>query len=251
MSDSFAEALAGLATARLRYTVHHAALVASTNDWARSLAAAGAPEGTLCWADAQSAGRGRRGRGWLSPCGGLYLSLILRPTLPPAAIPRLTLMAAVALARASGPAATIKWPNDILLDGRKVCGILSELHGDPAAVILGIGVNVAADPALAAVPTAGSLGAPDRIALLRGILAELDACYDGLVAGAWPALLDEWRGRCRTLGQEVTVAGAFGQVAGRALDVDPDGALLLTTAGGTRRFLAGEVTLRKEVEAAP
>jgi BirA family biotin operon repressor/biotin-[acetyl-CoA-carboxylase] ligase len=245
MSPHVAEALAGLVPVRLRYQVHHEAMVASTNDWAKSLAAAGAPEGTLCWADAQSAGRGRRGRSWLSPAGGLYLSLVLRPALPPAAIPRLTLLAAVAVARAVGPAAAIKWPNDVLLDGRKVCGILSEIHGDPAAVILGIGVNVAPAPALTAVPTAGSLPAPDRVALLRAILAQLDACYDGLLAGAWPALLDEWRARSCTLGQDVTVSGAFGQVQGRAVNVDADGALLLATADGPRRFLAGEVTLHR------
>ncbi len=251
MSASIAEALAGLAPARLQYRIHHEALVGSTNDWAKSLAAAGAPEGTLCWADAQSAGRGRRGRSWLSPTGGLYLSLVLRPDLPPVAIPRLTPMAAVAVARAIGPAVAIKWPNDVLLDGRKVCGILSELHGDPAAVILGIGVNVAAAPDLAAVPTAGSLRAPDRIALLRAVLAETDACYDGLLAGAWPALLDEWRRRSCTLGQEVTVTGAFGQATGLAVDVDADGALLLATPTGTRRFLAGEVTLNRGEGATP
>jgi BirA family biotin operon repressor/biotin-[acetyl-CoA-carboxylase] ligase len=172
------EAVAHLPPTRLPYRLHHRARVGSTNDWAKELAAAGAPEGTLCAAEAQSAGRGRRGRSWLSPAGGLYFSLVLRPQLPPAAVPRLTLMAAVAVARAIGPAAAIKWPNDILVDGRKVCGILCELQAEDdllGAAVLGIGVNTADSPDLAAVGSAGSLRVPDRALLLRSILLRAPA----------------------------------------------------------------------------
>jgi BirA family biotin operon repressor/biotin-[acetyl-CoA-carboxylase] ligase len=240
------KALAGLATARLTYHLHHRERVGSTNDWAKALAAAGAPEGTLCAAEAQTAGRGRRGRTWLSPAGGIYLSLILRPPLPPAAIPRITLMAAVAVARAIGPEAEIKWPNDVLVGGRKVCGILCELRAEDDlvdAVILGIGINAQDRPELQAVPTAAALRTADRAGLLRAVLAQLDACYETLLAGGWPDLLAEWRRRSCTLGRAVTVSGAFGEASGLAADVDGDGALLLQTAAGVRRFLAGEVTL--------
>ena len=248
LESTAAEALQDLTTTRLRYVLHHRGLVGSTNDWAKSLATAGAPEGTLCSAEAQSAGRGRRGRQWLSPTGGLYFSLILRPPLPPAAIPRLTLMAAVAVAEAIGSQAAIKWPNDVLIGGRKVCGILCELQAEDDAVdavVMGIGINASEAKELSAVPTAGSVPVQNRVALLRAVLTQLDACYDRLLQRGWPDLLDTWRRRSCTLGTEVTVSGSFGAASGRAVDVDAEGALLVETSTGLRRFLAGEVTLAK------
>jgi BirA family biotin operon repressor/biotin-[acetyl-CoA-carboxylase] ligase len=238
-----AEVERDLATRRLTYRVHHRDVVGSTNDWARALAAAGAPEGTVCLAEEQTAGRGRRGRSWLSPRGGLYGSLLLRPPLPPAALPRLTLMVAVAAAEAIGPAAAIKWPNDLLVAGRKVGGILCELTADDermASVVVGIGINVAAAPPL---PTAGCVGG-DRLQLCRALLGHLDDAYDRLLRGRWPELLARWRQRSCTLGRDVVAVGPEGEVRGVAEDVDEDGALLLRAPDGTlRRLLGGEVTL--------
>lgn len=243
----------GLPPRRLAYAIHYRHTVDSTNSWARALAAEDAPEGTVTLAEEQTAGRGRRGHSWRSLPGGLSFSLVLRPALPAAVLPRLPLMAAVAVAEgvagACGLRLGIKWPNDLLLDGRKVCGILCELAAD-GSVVLGIGINVHGEPsAFDDLPGAGALAAasgepPDRSRLLRALLERFDHWYDQIGNGGWPALLDRWRDISVTIGREVTVRGSFGTASGTAAGVAEDGALLVRGPGGRiRRFLAGEVTL--------
>jgi BirA family biotin operon repressor/biotin-[acetyl-CoA-carboxylase] ligase len=243
----------GLPTAVVGRELRHFESVGSTNDEVRRLGLAGAPEGVVVVAEEQRAGRGRRGRSWESPLGGVYLSALLRPACHPAAAPRLTLCAALAVAEAladAGAAPRIKWPNDVLIDGRKVCGILLELVAREDLVdfvVIGIGLNVNNPPPG---PDATSLGAAvgrrlDRVAVCRSVLRRLDAVYGDFRSGGWPALLDRWRAWCDTLGRLVRVAGVGGVCEGRAVDVDGDGALLLSTAdGGSLRLLAGEVTVR-------
>ena len=159
----------GLKTRRLCGPVYHFEEVASTNDLAKELAARGAPEGTLIVAEAQSRGRGRLGRQWNSPPGtGLYVSLLLRPPLPPTEMPQITLTTAVAAARAlkrvTGVAPGIKWPNDLLLAGKKLGGILTEMETESEQIrhlVVGLGLNVdtrAFPEELAATATSLALG---------------------------------------------------------------------------------------------
>lgn len=217
--------------------------IPSTQDEARSWAHQGAPHGAVVIADAQGRGRGRLGRPWVSPPGaGVWLTVVLRPELPTSAVPLITLAAAVAVAAAAGPAFAIKWPNDVLgPSGGKVAGILAErdVGADPF-VVLGVGVNVAAAPA--GVPGASCLaeegGPTDRAALAADLVVGLLEATRALATDP-SGVLDRWRARSATLGTRVRV----GDVVGRAVQLDPDGALVLERDDGTlHRIRAGDVT---------
>ncbi len=251
---------AGLTTRVLGCRIRYLPSCGSTNLVAKELAAAGAPEGTLVLTEEQTAGRGRLGRRWVAPFGSsLLMSVLLRPALPPAEVPSLGLSAAVAVAaavqRCTGLSPGLKWPNDLLLEGRKAGGILLELAAEGDMVhhaVLGVGLNVNVAPASwpgevasRATSLAAVLGrAVDRLALLRGILAELEERYRIWQEGGFAALRAEWIERNVTLGREVTVATPRGVVRGRAWDVDREGRLLLDLEDGERLALAaGEVTL--------
>jgi BirA family biotin operon repressor/biotin-[acetyl-CoA-carboxylase] ligase len=215
----------------------HLRLTGSTSDRAKELAAAGAPHGALVTAAGQSAGRGRQGRTWTTqPGAALAMSVVLRE-----APPLLPLVAAVAVAQACGPGAAIKWPNDVLVDGRKVAGILAEGRPHEGWTVLGIGVNVAVDPAdlppeLHA--TAGTLGRPR--AAVEPFLAELLVALDRALGLETGALLDEWRGRDALAGQDVAWSGGTGVAAG----IDGLGRLVVSLPGGGQTALnAGEVHL--------
>jgi BirA family biotin operon repressor/biotin-[acetyl-CoA-carboxylase] ligase len=205
----------------------------STQDTAAAMAAGGAPEWTLVAAGHQTGGRGRLGRSWLDEPGrALTFSLLLRPGLPIERGGLISLLAGVAVAEACGeagePRAACKWPNDVLVDGRKVAGILAESRasGDRLEhVVLGIGVNLGSAPA--GVERAGSVdaGAEDLLAaFLRafaGRYAPADPAFGRAVVGAY-------RGRCATIGRRVRATTTDGAVIeGRAVDVDDDGALLV------------------------
>jgi len=215
----------------------HLRVTTSTNDRARALAQDGAPHGTLVTAAEQRAGRGRQGRTWSAPPGrALLLSLILRD--PPALLP---LAAALAVAEVAGPEAQIKWPNDVLVDGRKVAGILAEGRPHEGWAVLGVGVNVALridelPPELHA--TAGTLGlAPTD---LEPTLERLLAALERALALDSVALLEAYRARDALSGQPVAWAGGSGTAAG----VDGAGRLVVELAGGGRTALsAGEVHL--------
>lgn len=257
------EVLAGLTTRRLGRAVEYRETVGSTNDLAKALARQGAPEGLLVLAEEQTAGKGRLGRAWSTPHGAaIAMSLVLRPDLPPHAAPRITLAAAVAVTEAvreaAGVAAGIKWPNDVQVGGRKLCGILTEMEAEMdrvAFVVLGIGLNVTLgraqmDPAFRETATSLALeGARPvrRAALVQAILARFEAAYDALLGGRFDQVLDRWRTFSVTLGQPVRVLGLDGQVSleGVAEGVDEDGALLVRDgAGRVHRVVSGEVSLR-------
>ena len=227
--------------------------IPSTSDRLKALARAGAPEWTIVLADEQSGGRGRDGRTWASPPGGLYLSVLLRPRFEKVGL--LPLSAGVAVAEAVGEFGVkteLKWPNDVLASGRKLAGILSEAASGPAGVewvVLGIGVNVSLDP----VPgdlreSATSLvveGARDAAVpgVATSVLARLSVCYDGLRSSPGAAVA-AWRSRAVPWwGGLVDVRTAEGFLRGRLRAVDDDGALVVALeAGGERRLLSGEVT---------
>jgi BirA family biotin operon repressor/biotin-[acetyl-CoA-carboxylase] ligase len=215
----------------------HLRLTDSTSDRARELALVGAPHGALVTATAQTAGRGRQGRAWTTqPGAAVTMSLVLRDTPP-----LLPLLAAVAVAETCGPQAAIKWPNDVLVDGRKVAGILAEGRPHEGWAVLGIGVNVAVDPAdfpPELRDKAGTLGRPR--AGVEPFLAELLAALERALGLERAALLDAWRARDALAGSEVSWAGGTGVAAG----IDDDGQLLVTLPdGGVAALNAGEVHL--------
>ncbi|HET9594910.1 MAG TPA: biotin--[acetyl-CoA-carboxylase] ligase [Anaeromyxobacteraceae bacterium] len=239
--------------------VHWFAEVSSTNDAAKELAEEGALHGEVVVAETQTAGRGRRGRAWASPPGkNLYLSVVLRPELPPSRAPELTLLASVALcqaARRTGVAgAAIKWPNDVLVGGRKLAGILTEMAAEPDVVqwvVLGLGVNVNAGVEdfpgeLRDVVTslARERGEPvPRALFAAALLSGLEAWLDRHAAEGFAPVRAAWRELSDTLGRDVRVRAAGEELVGRAEDVDAQGALLVRTAAGLERVLAGDVEL--------
>lgn len=232
----------------------------STNDIVEKLARDGVPEGVVVFAESQTRGRGRLGRAWLSPAGaGLWFSVLLRPALEPGAVTQLTIAAAAAVARAirlqTGLTPQIKWPNDILIGGRKVVGILTELGAEldrVRYVILGIGVDVNAasfPPELEAVATSLALASGRRFSradLAAGLLEELERDYARIARGEFPTLAEEWEQQCVTLGRRVRIHIGDRVIAGCAESLASDGALLVRTEHGRlERIVGGDVVLEK------
>jgi BirA family biotin operon repressor/biotin-[acetyl-CoA-carboxylase] ligase len=252
-----------LNTHDLGQALHSAEVLPSTNDRAKELAEAGAVHGEVVIAESQTAGRGRRGRTWSSPSGrNLYMSVVLRPQLPPQRAPELTLVASIAACdacRQAGVEASIKWPNDILVDGRKVAGILTELSADPDAVhwvVLGIGVNLNAAEADfpeeirdAATSLAIERGQPvPRALFAAALISILEQWIDTHASEGFAPIREAWRSRSCTLGWEVRVDADGGEVVGVAEDVDETGALLVRTATGLTRLVSGDVRLVRRVD---
>jgi BirA family biotin operon repressor/biotin-[acetyl-CoA-carboxylase] ligase len=234
----------------------------STNDVIEKLARDGVKEGAVVFAESQTRGRGRLGRKWVSPARkGLWFSVLLRPDLRPQEATRLTVASGTALRRAihgqTGLAAAIKWPNDILVAGQKVAGILMEMRAEVdhiQYVVLGIGVDVnlaATDfpSELRKVATSlkAELGCPvPRAELAVAILRELDQDYARLADGKFAAIVDEWEQHCATLGREVIIRMGPREVRGRAEALGEDGALLVRTEHGhLEPIVGGDVTLEK------
>lgn len=230
--------------------------VDSTNRYARALAAEGVAHGTLVIAGTQTAGRGRRGRGWVSPPGeGIFMTLILRPQAHPSQVARLSLQTALAVAQgleaATGLDARIKWPNDIVCRGKKLVGMLLEMDADEErvhSVVAGIGINVHQRDLGELSETASSVdllagGFASRAAIVRAFLEAYEQT-DALAAREG-ALMDAYRARSATLGQRVRVIGPDGSFTGTARDVTPAGSLLVEQdGGGVREVLAGDVSVR-------
>ena len=249
------EVKAGLALRWLTGPVYHVVTLPSTNDAAKALARQGAGEGTLVLAEGQSAGRGRLGRTWESPLGtGIYLSLLLRPPLPPAEMPKITLTTAVAVAAAlqtaCGVATGIKWPNDIIYQGKKLGGILTEMETESDAmshVIVGVGLNINTPVFPAHLQeTATSLAATGRtyprLPIIRAFLAAMDGLYGRFLAQDFAAILQQWRQRAVMLGKTVVIRRGEVVHTGVALDVADDGALLLARPdGGVEKVFSGEI----------
>jgi len=247
--------VAGACAARLgtslRFSVVYLERCGSTQDAARELAERGVAEGAVVVAEVQEAGRGRLGRSWHSAAGGIYATVVLRPPLR--ALRALSLAASVAVARVLGLLgleAKVKWPNDVQVSGRKVCGVLVEAAAEPggaAYALVGIGLNVNNElpPELAgaAATLRGLLGKPvPRLPLLLKLLEELDDVYARVREGRWSEVLREWRGRSSTLGRIVRVETPEGAFTGLAVDVSEDGALLVRLESGElREFHAGDV----------
>ena len=234
----------------------------STNDVVEKLARDGVREGVVVFAESQTQGRGRLGRKWVSPAHqGLWFSILLRPDFRPQMATQLTVASATALRRAielqTGLAPEIKWPNDILLGGKKLAGILTELSAEldrVRYVILGIGVDVnlaatefPADLRKTATSLRIETGRPvSRSELAVHILRELDRDYARVCAGQFTRVADEWEAHCSTIGREVTVQLGTRRVRGCVESLDDDGALLLRSEHGhLERITGGDVTLEK------
>jgi len=239
---------------RTRYigrSLHVHKTVPSTQDLARSLAEAGAPEGTVVVAEVQTAGRGRMGRLWVSPPGGLWMSVLLRPIAAPHEVPKVSLVGGVAVARAiertCGLPAGLRWPNDVLVHRRKVAGVLAEAGPEALWIVLGIGVNANIEPQAlpeGATSLLAELGRPVSLrALFSATCAELEKAYELFRGEGFGTILAWWRERSTTLRRRVRAHVASGTYEGVAEDVDEDGALLLRLPDGRRmRIVAGDVT---------
>jgi BirA family biotin operon repressor/biotin-[acetyl-CoA-carboxylase] ligase len=261
-------ALAGSRFADVRWV----AATGSTNADAMALARNGVAEGVVVVADHQTAGRGRRDRTWVAPPGGsLLLSVLLRP--PAGVAGAVTMATGVALAEAveevAGVSPGLKWPNDLVVGGeggdRKLAGILAEADWPASAtssagwrqpaihervvVVVGVGLNVCwptdddairdvADGAVALNWLASPVDHLDRVDLLVAFLRRLDERYEQLLTGGSDVVMDEWRRRSATLGRRVRVELGADEVEGTAVDVTPEGHLVVETPGGERRTLA-------------
>jgi BirA family biotin operon repressor/biotin-[acetyl-CoA-carboxylase] ligase len=228
--------------------IYHEEL-ASTMDAAKDLARKGCPDFTTVIAGRQVSGRGRLKREWLSDKGGLYFTMVLRPDLPPVLSFRVSFLASLTLSRILtemfGVDARVKWPNDLLVDERKICGMLSELEAEAdrvAFINVGIGVNVNNDPS-AVEPAATSLKAIlGREVSKKDILARyLDAFEQRMQTAAFDRVIEEWKAVTVTLNREVRVVTTREVFTGKAVDVDDNGALVLKSADGSlKKILYGD-----------
>jgi BirA family biotin operon repressor/biotin-[acetyl-CoA-carboxylase] ligase len=237
------------------FRLHRYDTIGSTNDEAKALARGGAPDGTIVWADEQTAGRGRRGRIWRSPPGNLYLSLVLRPDGAPSRAAQLGFVAALGLGDAlkplMGPRPPLryKWPNDLLANGKKLAGILLESETSATDrvdfVVIGIGVNIIAAPEDVEFP-ATSLATEGVTDVTPALLLEGFARHFAGWARRWreegfAPLRTAWLEGASGLGERLRVRLDHETLFGRFQGLDDDGALVLDAADGRRRIAAGEV----------
>lgn len=250
----------GLKTKTMGQSIYFYEETDTTNNRARELALEGAPEGTLVVAEKQTAGRGRRGKVWESPLGtGIWMSLVLRPQIMPAGASVLTLLCGLATAEAieveTGLSVGIKWPNDILINGKKAVGILTEMDCEMSQVhfvIPGIGINVnttSFPPEIADIATSLYLECGKTVSrrrLVHKVLERLEEHYETFLrTGSFTAMLEDYRKHCITLGKEVHVLGREPFFA-EALDITPEGELLVRRAdnGEEEVVFSGEVSIR-------
>jgi BirA family transcriptional regulator, biotin operon repressor / biotin---[acetyl-CoA-carboxylase] ligase len=221
--------------------------VGSTNDEAARLADAGAPEGTVVWARQQTGGRGRRGRVWTSPVGNLYSSTILRPDCPAARAAELGFVSALAVADIvpTNRAVRLKWPNDVLVDGGKVAGILLESAISQAGavqhVVAGIGINIGFAPQLPDMRYPGAALGGSVEAALETLTAALATRLAQWRRDGFEQVRTAWLAKAGPIGAEVDVKLGEELVRGRFNGVDGEGALLLETSSGPRRIVSGEL----------
>ena len=251
----------GLRTKRLGRRILFSREIDSTNEWAKELAMNGAYEGTVVIVETQTAGRGRLGREWVSPTGGLWFSLILRPKLRPSEAVKLTFVAGLAVVKALREMFDLKvetkWPNDVLVNGQKICGILTEMNTTDETVnftVVGIGVNANFDVEKVfpqelkegATSLESELGRKVQLEdLFRGLLERLENLYELSTKEGFKPILEEWKNYAGFLGHQVEVKSLTEELGGLALDVDHDGALVLRLEDGTRKHVfVGDISLQ-------
>ena len=245
-----------LETGYIGHDIHYFSEVDSTNQVAKELAEEGAPEGTIIIAEMQRRGRGRRGKKWLSPEGGVWMTIILRPEIPPAKAPLLTLVTGVAVARTlqteCGLDVGIKWPNDILIGDKKVCGILTEAEADKGTldyVVVGVGIDLNVD--LEEFPPELKNGATSLqqelqreiygAEVVQKFLINFEELYEKFKDDQFPEILSQWRRLSKTIGRYVEVHKTGRNVYGEAVGITKDGILVLELDDGSlRKIISGE-----------
>jgi len=247
-----------LRTKRFGRRVFFGREVDSTSDWAKKLAKMGAQEGTVTVAGTQTLGRGRLGREWFSPRGGLWFSIVLRPKRKASEAAKLVFVPSLAVAEVLhekyGMGTETKWPNDVLVHGKKICGILAEMNsktGNVNYVVLGIGVNAnfrvehVLSASVRTTPTSieDELGRRIRLeSLLKWFLEKMERTYDEYVEVGFAPVLEKWKTYAGFLGRSVAVVDEEERLSGLALDIDLEGALILGLRNGTKkRFIVGDV----------
>jgi BirA family transcriptional regulator, biotin operon repressor / biotin---[acetyl-CoA-carboxylase] ligase len=229
--------------------------VGSTNDEAKRLARAGAEEGTVAWALEQTAGRGRRGRVWVSPRDNLHASVIVRPDCPVNRAAQLGFVAALAVGDTLAmtfdgfEGLSYKWPNDVLVQGRKIAGILLESElGEgmaPEFVVVGVGINLASSPGDAEFPATSiaeqGLGHVSPAEALAGFTHHFQAWVERWRADGFAPVRTAWRANAMSVGEAIRVRLDAATLHGRFIDIDQEGALLLDSAGELRHISAGDV----------
>jgi len=249
----------GLHTERFGKRVFYSRVVRSTSEWAKELVTMGAEEGTVTLAQTQTAGRGRLGSNWASPVGGLWFSIVLRPSQKASEAIKLVFMASLAVAEVLHEKYRLrtetKWPNDVLVNGKKICGVLVEMKTkgeDVNHAIVGVGLNANfyPDDALPesvranATSIENELGRKIRLeSLLEALLEKMEKTYCGSAQGGLAWILERWKTYAGFLGHRIAVSDQKERLEGLALDVDPEGALILKLEDGTtRRIIVGNVT---------
>ena len=234
----------------------------STNIMANRLASEGTPEGDVVIADTQTMGRGRLERSWQSPPGrNLYVSIVLRPQVPPTAAPQITLMAGVAVAewlsRYCPGRVVIKWPNDILIDGKKICGILTEMKSVASTVdfvVLGIGVNINMaredfEEALQATATSLKIETGttlDRLTVAGNLFESIDKWYNIFIREGFPGIRDSFLAYTNMVGKQIRVVFRDDVQTGEAAGIDEEGTILMRDSRGVvQRITAGDVFIAK------
>jgi biotin-[acetyl-CoA-carboxylase] ligase BirA-like protein len=249
-------------TRRLGKRIFFKRQVHSTNSWAKELAENGAEEGTVTVAATQTAGRGRLGRRWISPRGGLWFSIILKPKLKPREVSKVVFAASLAVAEVLHEnyrlKTEVKWPNDVLVSGKKICGILAEtatFGEDVKYVVIGIGVNAnfSIDDVLPESVKAASTSIQDELdrkvrlnSLLRALLSKIEITYDQCMGAGFAVVLERWKTYAQFLGNKVSITDQNETLTGVASDIDIDGALIVTLRDGTtKRIVTGDLFLRR------
>lgn len=235
--------------------------VDSTNNLAKELAGYGAVEGTVVIAETQKTGRGRKGREWCSPKGSLYFSVILRPECDSCEVVKLVFVAGLAVAevlsKKYGLEVAVKWPNDVLVNEKKICGLLSEMSvaGEKVNyVVVGVGVNANVDvvgvfpESLRNIATSLEVELGRKVELnelFRALLESLDVFYEQFLKEGTGKIIDKWKKYAVFLGHQVIVVDEVETLKGLALDVDNEGALVLKLKDGTlKRVFVGDVSVR-------
>lgn len=250
-----------LKTKWLGKKIQYQEIVPSTNEIAKALAMNGCGNGLVCVAEEQTGGKGRLSRGWFSPAGGgIWFSLVLQPNFRPEEASKCTLLAAVAVVKAvnsyPGVEARIKWPNDILLEGKKLVGILTEMSaefGHINYIVTGIGINVCVpreqvpkDLVDSAISLADVCHTPIvRAELLARVLENFEELYEEILEHGFAPVFDVWREYSATLGQQVKVIAPDGTYEGKAVDIDEEGLLIVDRGDGRiEKVVAGDVSIR-------
>jgi BirA family biotin operon repressor/biotin-[acetyl-CoA-carboxylase] ligase len=247
------EIKAGLKTKVIGKHIKYFKETESTNIIAREIASS-VNEGTIVIAESQTAGRGRLGRKWISPVGGIWLSIILKPRIEPVYAPRITLLAGVSVAKAMqdiGLPAKIKWPNDILINGKKVCGILTEIGAEADIIdylVVGIGIDANVDTGTFpeefrdnSTSLEKEMGHKiNRVEFVQKLLEEFETLYTKFHKDGFPQILEEWRNMSATIGQWVKITAQAKTIYGEAIGVDNEGALIVETGEGhLEKIVAG------------